>query len=296
MLESKFYIYRHIRPDTNEVFYIGKGSNISRGNNQRMISKERSVWWKRIVALNNGNYKKEVIFECDNEKLCFEKEQEFIALYGRKDLGKGTLVNMTNGGDGATGIIITDKQKLNTSIRSSKKVIDVLSGKVYYNATVAAEENNIAYTQLITYLTGKGTNTSSFVYHSVYLEKGKQYCIDNLINQKWVNKRTSKVVINLKTDKEFVNAKEAAISINISPRYFRNMLNGTYPNKTDFQYKHPQKKWNRSRRQVQDIVSGFIYDSIPDAANAIGIHTTYLQGMLSGKKKNKTNLRYKDGL
>lgn len=296
MLENRFYIYRHIRPDTNEVFYIGKGSNISRGNNQRMISKERSVWWKRIVALNNGNYKKEIIFECDDEKFCFEKEQEFIALYGRKDLGKGTLVNMTNGGEGATGIIITEKQKLDTSIRSSKKVIDVLSGKVYYNATIAAKENNIAFAQLSGYLTGKLTNTSSLVFHSVYLDKGEQYCVENLVNQKWVNKRSGKVVVNLKTGEEFVNAKEAAISLNMTPRYFRNMLNGTYPNKTDFQYKYPQKKWNRNRRQVKDVVSGFIYDSIPDAANAIGIHTSYLRGMLKGKWNNNTNLRYANGL
>lgn len=296
MLENRFYIYRHIRPDTNEVFYIGKGSNISRATNQRMISKERSEWWKRIVALNNGNYKKEIIFECDDEKFCFEKEQEFIALYGRKDLGNGTLVNMTNGGDGATGIIITEKQKIDTSIRSSKKVIDVLSGKIYHSATIASKENKIAYTQLSGYLTGKLTNTTSLVYHSVYLDKGEQYCIDNLINQKWFNKCSSKEVVNLKTGEEFVNAKEAAISVNISPRYFRNMLIGTYPNKTHFQYKHPQKKWNRNRKKVQDIVSGFIYDSISDAANAIGIHTAYLQGMLKGKWNNNTNLRYANGL
>lgn len=296
MLENRFYIYRHIRPDTNEVFYIGKGSNISRGNNQRMISKERSKWWKRIVALNNGNYKKEIIFECDDENFCFEKEREFIELYGRKDLGKGTLVNMTDGGDGAFGIIITEKQKIDTSIRSSKKVIDVLSGKIFYNVAVAAKENNIAYSQLSGYLTGKLTNTTSLVYHSVYLEKGKQYCIDNLINQKWFNKCSSKTVVNLKTGEEFVNAKEAAMSIKIVPRYFRSMLNGTYPNKTDFQYKHPQKKWKRSRKQVQDIVSGIIYDSIPAAATAIGIHTAYLQGMLKGKWNNNTNLRYANGL
>lgn len=42
---------------------------------------------------------------CRDDKEAQRKEREFIALYGRADLGRGTLVNFTDGGDGHSGII-----------------------------------------------------------------------------------------------------------------------------------------------------------------------------------------------
>lgn len=87
-------VYRHIRLDTNEVFYIGIGHNISRA-----FSKHgRNRYWNFINNLTS--YTTEVIFECLTWEDACKKEVEFIKLYGRKDLGLGTLVNMTDGGDG----------------------------------------------------------------------------------------------------------------------------------------------------------------------------------------------------
>ncbi len=42
---------------------------------------------------------------------CKIKETEFIKLYGRRDLGLGTLVNMTNGGDGIVGLHHTEETR-----------------------------------------------------------------------------------------------------------------------------------------------------------------------------------------
>jgi hypothetical protein len=47
MLESKFYIYRHIRPDTNEVFYIGKGNN---------LDKRKSKYHRAYDFLKRSNF------------------------------------------------------------------------------------------------------------------------------------------------------------------------------------------------------------------------------------------------
>lgn len=87
-------VYRHIRLDTNEVFYIGIGHDISRAFSKQ----SRNRYWKSITNLTP--YTTEVIFECLTWDEACKKEIELIKLYGRKDLGLGTLVNMTDGGEG----------------------------------------------------------------------------------------------------------------------------------------------------------------------------------------------------
>jgi hypothetical protein len=94
--ERRGYLYRHIRKDKDEVFYIGIGFE---KNHARAYSHHsRNRYWKNIVALTDFDV--EVLFDNLPEKQLVEKEKEFIALYGRKDLKEGVLANMTDGGDG----------------------------------------------------------------------------------------------------------------------------------------------------------------------------------------------------
>lgn len=88
------YIYKHIRKDTNEVFYIGIGKA-----SYRIKSKQsRNPMWHNIV--NKTEYIAEIIEDgLSWEDACI-KEKQLIELYGRRDMGMGTLVNMTDGGDG----------------------------------------------------------------------------------------------------------------------------------------------------------------------------------------------------
>jgi hypothetical protein len=90
-------VYRHIRLDKNEPFYIGISSNI-----ERPYSKfNRNKWWHNIVK--KTDYEVEILFDDLTWEESCEKEKEFIKLYGRKDLGLGTLVNLTDGGEGQLG-------------------------------------------------------------------------------------------------------------------------------------------------------------------------------------------------
>jgi DNA invertase Pin-like site-specific DNA recombinase len=102
---NKFYVYRHIRLDKNEVFYIGLGQN------KRAWCKDgRNNYWKNIVK--KSSYEIEVILDNLTREQAIQKEKEFIKLYGRKDLGLGTLCNKTDGGDGVVnrvGIKIHNK-------------------------------------------------------------------------------------------------------------------------------------------------------------------------------------------
>ena len=103
------YVYRHVRLDTNEVFYIGIGSDIDGQYKRANSNNKRSEYWKKIV--NKAGYKVEIILDDLTWEEACQKEIEFIKLYGRKDLNEGTLVNMTDGGDGSLGMIYSEESR-----------------------------------------------------------------------------------------------------------------------------------------------------------------------------------------
>jgi hypothetical protein len=102
-------LYKHIREDLNEVFYIGIGENESRAYTEY----KRSFAWKNITK--KVKYRVEIILrDLTWEEAC-EREKEYIKLYGRRDLGLGSLVNMTDGGEGGLGKIISEKHRRSIS-------------------------------------------------------------------------------------------------------------------------------------------------------------------------------------
>jgi hypothetical protein len=109
-----YFLYRHIRLDTNQPFYIGVGKKPKtyrsyRAEYQRAFIKDkRNIYWKRIVE--KAGYKVEILFEADSSEEIFQKEKEFIALYGRSDLKTGILCNLTDGGDGVFNYKFSEKE------------------------------------------------------------------------------------------------------------------------------------------------------------------------------------------
>ena len=139
-------VYRHRRLDTFKVFYIGIGKTEKRAYSK----KNRNKWWKNIIL--KTEYSVEIIIEDISWKEAQEVEVLLISEYGRRDLGLGNLVNLTNGGEGTQGIIVSDKTKQNMSISAT--------GRKYSNE--AKEKNRIASsnvseeTKLKRYLKNKG--------------------------------------------------------------------------------------------------------------------------------------------
>lgn len=91
------YVYRHIRLDKNEPFYIGI-SNINDDYKRAHKKTCRNKHWTNIIK--NTNYDVDILIDDLTIEQAKEKEKEFISLYGRVDLGTGCLVNLTDGGEG----------------------------------------------------------------------------------------------------------------------------------------------------------------------------------------------------
>jgi hypothetical protein len=111
------YVYQHIRLDKDIVFYIGIGSD-NNGLYNRAYSKNRSEHWKRIVS--KGGYEVQVI--ADNltwEEACMH-EKRFINFYGRENLNEGKLINLTDGGDGCVGQVMSEEAKEKISKNHSR--------------------------------------------------------------------------------------------------------------------------------------------------------------------------------
>lgn len=116
--EKIYYVYQHIRDDTNEVFYIGIGT---KNQNKKYRCKiyyrgylkapsRRSQFWLNV-------YKKcktitvNILFESNDLEFIKQKEIDLIAKYGRKCEKEGSLVNLTKGGDGSFGIKWSEEAK-----------------------------------------------------------------------------------------------------------------------------------------------------------------------------------------
>ena len=113
----KAYVYTHTRLDTNEIFYVGIGTQ----DNYKRASRvhNRTNYWNNIVK--KCGWKVDIV--CDNltwEDAC-KIEVELIAKYGRVDLGTGTLVNLTAGGEGTLKRITTPETRYKMSIAKKGK-------------------------------------------------------------------------------------------------------------------------------------------------------------------------------
>ena len=130
------YLYRHIRLDKNEPFYIGIGTKQDdnyksfKSEYRRAFSKQRkdSKIWNCISS--KTDYSVEILLESDNYEFIKQKEKEFIKLYGRIDNGTGCLANMTDGGDGSVGYIHS-KEAIDKLKIARKKRGCINSCKVY---------------------------------------------------------------------------------------------------------------------------------------------------------------------
>lgn len=118
---KKHFVYRHVRLDSNVPFYIGCGTNTVNFYFLRAFSKKRNRQWHKVTSLTD--YRVEILFTSDDQEEMFLKEKEFIALYGRVNMGTGTLVNLTDGGrENANSIVSQETKDHLSKINTGKKL------------------------------------------------------------------------------------------------------------------------------------------------------------------------------
>ena len=110
------YVYRHIRLDKNEPFYVGVGSDKYFKRAYQNKPKARNQYWHKIAA--KTDYEVEIIMDGLSWEEALKKEIEFIALYGRVNTKTGILCNLTDGGEGNKGYVPTEE-----TLEKQRKVV-----------------------------------------------------------------------------------------------------------------------------------------------------------------------------
>jgi hypothetical protein len=99
-----FYTYFWLRED-GTPYYVGKGKG------QRAYRSGCPTLSSCDGYLTVTDFSRIIIQEQPSEEEAFEVEKFFIAYYGRKDLGTGVLRNLTDGGEGQSGAVVSKESR-----------------------------------------------------------------------------------------------------------------------------------------------------------------------------------------
>jgi hypothetical protein len=98
-MQDKFYVYVHRRNIDGSVFYVGKGKG-----GRAWIKTGRSKKWQNTA--NKNGFTVHIIVNKINEICAFSMERAIIKFYGKEN-----LCNITDGGEGASGLCHSENTK-----------------------------------------------------------------------------------------------------------------------------------------------------------------------------------------
>lgn len=110
---NEFYVYVHRRETDGLPFYVGKGHS-----KRAWVFSKRNKYWKNTK--NKHGILVEIVFENLSEEEAFDCEKNTILEF--KHFGY-PLTNMTFGGEGVKGLIVSEETRNKISISSRNRVV-----------------------------------------------------------------------------------------------------------------------------------------------------------------------------
>jgi hypothetical protein len=240
-------VYEHRRNDNGNVFYIGIGFDKKRANTK----KGRNKYWHNIV--NKCGYTVNITHKdiCKEEACSIEK---YLISFWREALGKNNLANITDGGEGMSGVIPNAETR--EKIAASKRGL-VISDEA--KAKIAAANKKRIVTK-------ETREKLSLVWKGrVHSEESKRKISLGNIGKKYTQEAKDKISKGNTGKRRTDEVKKL--------------------------YSEQRKgRLNPNAKKVVDSKNGVIYRCVKDAAIAINISYSHLHNQLTGRKENKTNL------
>lgn len=230
-------VYLHRKRTNGDVFYVGIG-NPNRPYQKAPTS--RSVVWHRVV--NKHGYYIEIIREGLSKKEACEIEVDLIELIGRRDKGSGTLVNLTDGGEGNLG-----------SKANNKEILCLETGKIYQSIKDYCRENNKKHSSV----SGSLCSNSITDHRVRFVEDNKIVWIDEFddINRLDYEEIESTYIMEEEEEEERYNNEQ----LNLIYKRLNNLLPYNYKLFTEFAY---ENKSLRVLGKEYGVSFGSIFHSI----------------------------------
>lgn len=291
------YVYRHIRLDKNEPFYIGIGSDDKGKYSRAYWVGGRTKHWRNIV--NKAGYEVEIILDNLSWEEANIKEMEFIKLYGRKQVG-GVLCNLTDGGDGTKGMIVSEETRIKKKIAMTGKKQSEQT-KIKIGAANSGKKPSVeAIKKMSISHTGKKLSVSH-IEKIVASNKGRKHSIEE--REKRKKSLSNKVGLRIiqftlfgEEVNSFISIRKAAKALNISINTIKQSLNGVSRKPIKFIFKYEDKetvklpiKNDSYRKSIlqYDLYGNLInqYHSLNEAAIDLGVNRNTLSEILRGITK-----------
>ena len=180
-----------------------------------------------VKSENVENVGKSIVFTNGMYETSNKKEIEFISIYGRKDMGNGTLVNLTNGGDGSVGVFVTNETRLKLSLMFKGENHPNFGKKLSKKTCMKKSES----------MKNSDKNLKGKKLPDWWKDKIRQTKLGEKNPMFGKKSPRAKKVIDIETGVVYNSIMEAANSTKYQFQYISSMLNGNKFNKTNLRYK-----------------------------------------------------------